>query len=289
MFYDEKDPMIENLSIMFCHSEVVWSCICDDDGDDVIDEIMCEVREQECFGAYSNGRIKDESCPVPFMAFNGEAITASVREKAVEFFSDKFEAFLKAIYAQLKAIITELDLDCDDNDRRKNLNLFFCNEKTNKGYDDRESGLSWSIPLRSDSDEKSYIPIRLLKNGAVSYVNFALVNKKDLSARVKEFSGGISATPLDSDIFSDFLTLITEDAELLNGDYRFHQKYGYIKTILIGIDPDDPSQSVVVDAHTVDGKEMHSMMLSRQQTLINDLLNKIKQQYLDEYDLGYVF
>lgn len=286
MFYDEKDPMIENLSIMFCHSEVVWSCICDDDCDDVIDEIMCEVREQECFGAYSNGRIKYETFRIPFMAFNGEAITASVREKAVEFFSDKFEAFLKAIYAQLKAIITELDLDCEQNSRRENLNLFWCNEKTNKEYDDRESGLSWSIPLHSDSDEKSYIPIRLLKNGAVSYVNFALVNKNDLSAKVDELSNG---SPINSEIFSDFLTLITEDAELLNSDYRFHRKYGYIKTILIGIDPDDPSKSVVVDAHTVEGKEMHSLMRIRQQALIDELLGKIKQQYLGEFSLGYVF
>lgn len=285
MFYDKKDPMIENLSIMFCHSEVVWSCICDDDGD-VIDEIMCEVREQKCFGAYSNGSIKDERCPVTSMSFNGEAITASVREKAVEFFSYKFEAFLKAIYAQLKAIITELDLDCEQNSRRKNLNLFWCNEKTNKEYDDRESGISWSIPLRSDSDEKSYIPIRLLKNGAVSYVNFALVNKNDLSSKVDELSNG---SPINSEIFSDFLTLITEDAELLSGDYRFHREYGYIKTILIGIDPDDPSKSVVIDAHTVEGKEMHSLMRIRQQDLIDELLGKIKQQYLGEFSLGYVF
>lgn len=286
MFYDEKDPMIENLSIMFCHSEVVWSCICDDDCEDAIDEIMCEVREQDCFGAYSNGRIKDDSCKITFMAFDGEAITSSVREKAVEFFSDKFEAFLKAIYVPLKEIVTKLDLECNDNDSRKSINLFWCNEKTNKEYDDRESGLSWSIPLRSDCDEKSYIPIRLLKNGAVSYVNFALVNKNDLSSKVDELSNG---SPINSEIFSDFLTLITEDAELLNSDYRFHREYGYIKTILIGIDPDDPSKSVVVDAHTVEGKEMHSLMRIRQQALIDELLGKIKQQYLGEFSLGYVF
>lgn len=282
MFYDEKDPMIENLSIMFCHSDVIWSCIYEDalDNDSIIDDIIGEVTDNECYGAYSNGRVKDEKSTLSFMAFNGEPINSSVKEKAVKFFSEKFKTLLKAIYTQLKEIITKQDLACDHNNRHEELSLFFYNEETTKSYDDKKSGISWSMQLHCDASERSYIPIRLLKDGTVSYVNFAFVNKKYFKEKDSE---------LKSKILSDFLTLVTEDVELLDGSFNFHHKYGYIKTIAIEIDLEDLSKSSVVDAGTVESRQMHSMILSRQKELIDDFLDKIREQYLDEYDVGYLF
>jgi hypothetical protein len=287
MFYDEENPIIENSSIMFCHSDVIWSCIYEDalDNDSIIDDIIGEVTDNECYGAYANGKTKDDSCPVSYITFDGERINSSVKEKAVKFFAKNYEKLLRSIYTPIKEIITGLHLACEQNDRRKKLSLFFCNENTKKHYEDSDSGISWSVPLHCDSGEKSYIPIRFLENGVINYINFAFVDKKDLLSHEKE----LSDSPIKSKIFRDFLTLVTEDVELLNDTFAFYHRYGYIKTILIGIDPNDVSNSVVVDAHTVGSKQMYSMIHSCQQTLINGLIEKIKQQYLCEYNIGYFF
>lgn len=278
MFCDKNDSMIENLAIIFSQSDTVWSCIYEDSIDEdchgCIDSIIDDVRERECYGAYSNGRITDPKVPVPLMSFNGKALTPSVREEAVKFYSDKFEACLKSIYPQLKNILKPLSLDCKQNSTTESLGLFHTNAGHNKGFDYYEADVQWKARVHADDDED--IPIRLLRNGAVSYINFAFVKKEEINEHINKL---ISNT---SQILDDFLSLITEDVELLHSKF-FNRKYGYVKTIIIGIDTDNPEYSVVEDAHTILSSEMETLLKHKQSALIDEILSKIKEQYLDSY------
>ena len=288
----ENDSLIKNLATIFSCTEALCDCCfteneTEEDFTSNIEDLISDCVENNCFGAYSDGTKMDEKLKLSLISFKDQFITDEVRKEAVKYYSDKFEEFIKTIFIPLYKIFdnTLKELNKSQSNGRTDINLYITHEGLKKESEQMDKEIKWCFDCKFEKYNDA-IPVRIIKNGFVSYINLAFVKKDSVDSHIENLKTFRSYQHPNSEILSEFLDLVTEDVELLKYDDRING-FGYIKTIIIGVDTENLKNSIVIDADTIDSVDVSKYVFQRQHLLLEENISRLIKNYLKQYSVQF--